>query len=104
MSEYQSVYCKFYFSETALLHVQNDILVSSCSGHSTARFFLDLFAAFNSIDHNILLHRLKHKFGIRSSALSSLSSLLTNRFQAVIASNSKSQHVLLEFSIHKAAF
>ena len=101
MSEYQSAYRKFYSSETALLHVQNDILVSLDSGHSTALLLLDLSAAFDIIDHNILLHRLKHWFGISSSALSSLSLFLTNRFQTVVTSNSKSHLVLLEFVIPK---
>ena len=68
------------------------------SGHSTA-LLLDLSAAFDTIDHNILLHRLKYWFGITSSALSSLSSFLTNCFQTVVASKSKSQPVLLEFGI-----
>ena len=96
MSEYQSTHRKFYSSETALLRVQNDILVSLDSGYSTALLLLDLSAAFDAIDHNILLHRLKHWFGITSFALSSL---LTNRFQTVVTSNSKSQPVVLEFGI-----
>ena len=54
MSEYQSAYRKFHSSETALLRVQNDLLVSLDSGHSIA-LLLDLCAAFDTIDHNILL-------------------------------------------------
>ena len=77
MSENQSAYRKFYSSETALLRVQNDFLVSLDSGYSTAFLLLDFSTSFNTIDHNILLHRLKHWFGITSSALSSF---LTNRF------------------------
>ena len=98
MSEYQSTYRKFHSSKTALLYVQNDILVSLDSGRSTVLLLLNFSAAFNTIDHSILFHCLKHLFGITSS-LSSLSSFLTNRFQTVVASNSKSQPVLLEFDI-----
>ena len=79
MSEFQSAYRKFHFSETALLRVQNDVSVSLDSCHSTA-LLLDLSAAFDTIDHNIQLHRLKHSFTITSSALSSSSSFLANRF------------------------
>ena len=99
MSEYQSAYRKFHSSETVLLRVRNDILVSLDSGHSTALLLLDLSAAFDIVDQNILLHLLKHWFGIISFALSSLSSFLTNRFQTVVASNSKPQPVLLELGI-----
>ena len=59
MSKCQSAYRKFLSSETAQLHVQNDILVSSDFGHYTA-LLLDLSATFDTTDHNILLHRLKH--------------------------------------------
>ena len=93
MFEYQSACRKFHSSETAILRVQNDILVSLDFGHSTALLFLDFSAAFNTIDHNILLHRLKHWFGISSSALSSLSLFLANCFQTVVASNSKLQPI-----------
>ena len=99
LSEYQSAYRKFHSSETALLRVQNDILVSLDSGHSTALLLLDLSAAFDTIDHNILLHRLQHWFGISSTALSLLSSFLASRFQTVVTPNSKSQPVLLEFGV-----
>ena len=50
MSKYQSAYCKFHSSEIALIHVQNDILVSLDPCHSTA-LLLDLSAAFDTIDH-----------------------------------------------------
>ena len=97
MSGYQSAYRKFHSSETALLCIQNDILVSLDSGHST--LLLDLCAVFDIIDLNILLHRLKHWFGIAFSALSWLPLFLSNHFQTVVASNSKSQPVLLKFCI-----
>ena len=103
MSEYQRAYRKFHSSETALLRVQNDILASLDSGYSNA-LLLDLSAAFDTIDHNILLPCLKHWFGISSSALSSLSSFLANRFQTIVAFNFKSQRVLLEFGILQGSF
>ena len=40
MSKLQSAYRKFHSSETALLHVQNDILASLYAGHSTALLLL----------------------------------------------------------------
>jgi hypothetical protein len=45
---------------------------------------LDLSAAFDTIDHRILLHRLENWFGVSGSALGLLSSYLTGRSQSVI--------------------
>ena len=99
MSKLQSAYRKFHSSETALLYVQNDILASLDAGHSTALLLLDLSAAFDTIDHSILIHRLQHWFGISSTALNLLSSFLSDRFQTVITPTSKSNPVLLEYGI-----
>src|SRR5438876_6007205 len=46
-------------------------------------FFLDLSAALDTIDHNILLSRLTSNFGVSGSALSLISSYLSNRSQSV---------------------
>ena len=99
MSKLQSAYRKFHFSETALLYVQNDILASLDAGHSTVLLLLDLSAAFDSIDHSILIHRLQHWFGISSTALNLLSSFLSDRFQTVITPASKSNPVLLKYGV-----
>ena len=99
MSKLQSAYRKFHSSETALLYVQNDILASLDAGHSTALLLLYLSAAFDTIDHSILTHRLQHWFGISSTALNLLSSFLSDRFQTVITPASKSNPVLLEYGV-----
>ena len=99
MSKLQSAYHKFYSSETTLLHVQNGFLISLDAGHSTAFLLLDLSAAFDTIDHSILTHRLQHWFGISSTALNLLSSFLSDRSQTVITPASKSNPVLLEYGI-----
>ena len=94
----QSAYCKFHSSETALLYVKNDILVALEADYSTA-LLLVLSAACDTIDHNILIHRLQHLFGILSAALNLLSSFLSDCYQSVVASDSKSEPVLLEYGV-----
>ena len=54
-AKFQSSYRKFHSSETALLYVQNNILVALEAGHSTSLLLLDLSAAFDTIDRNIQL-------------------------------------------------
>ena len=99
LAKFQSAYPKFHSSETALVYLQNDILVALEAGPLTALLLLDLSAAFDTIDRNILIHRLQYWFGILSTALNLLPSFLSDRYQIVIACNSNSQPVLLEYGI-----
>lgn len=46
-------------SETALLKIKNDILMNLNKQHATLLILLDLGAAFDTVDHQILLNRLR---------------------------------------------
>jgi hypothetical protein len=83
-SIFQSAYRRFFSTETALLKIQNDLLLAIDKQKVTALVLLDLSAAFDTIDHRILLHRLENWFGVSGSALRLLSSYLTGRSQSVI--------------------
>ena len=54
----QSAYKCRNSTETALLYIQNDILLAQDRGELTALSLLDLSAAFDTIDHDLLLSRL----------------------------------------------
>ena len=56
-NQYQSAYSKFHSTETALLKIHSDILASMDAGKVTTLTLLDLSAAFDAIDHTILLSR-----------------------------------------------
>ena len=79
-------------TETALLLALNSIYTSADSGHATLLVSLDLSAAFDTIDHDILISRLQHSFGISWPVLSWIKSYLHNRSQSVrvgsVSSNS----------------
>ena len=80
-NQYQSAYRKFHSTETALLKVHRDILASMDAGRVTALTLLDLSAAFDTIDHTILLSRLDYLFGVTGKALNWFKSHLTGRCQ-----------------------
>jgi Reverse transcriptase (RNA-dependent DNA polymerase) len=61
--QFQSVYRKCFSTETALVKVINNLLGASDSDHFLAILaMLDLSAAFDMLDHNILIDRLSTTF------------------------------------------
>ena len=58
-------------------------------GHFACGVFVDLQKAFDTVDHEILLHKLNH-YGIRHTALRWFKSYLSERFQFVSISDVKS--------------
>ena len=59
---YQSAYKTKHSTETALLQVQNDIVHALDTNHAVFLIMLDLSAAFDTIDYDILYHRLQHDY------------------------------------------
>ena len=66
----QSAYRSGHSTETALLKVQNDILLNMDRQKVTLLVLLDLSAAFDTVDHQVLLKRQESSFGITGTALS----------------------------------
>ena len=54
MGEFQSAYRKFHSCETAITKISSDILCALDKKQCTFLLFLDLSAAFDTIDHTIL--------------------------------------------------
>ena len=79
----QSAYWKDNGTETALLQITNDILQAIDKHEDTILVLLDLSAAFNKIDHQVLLNRLHQRFGFRDLALKWLASYLADHKQLV---------------------
>lgn len=80
---YQSSYKKFHSTETALLKIQSDILDSLDKGKCVLLILLDLSAAFDTIDHNVLLTRLQD-LGIGGKVYDWFKSYIIGRKQAVL--------------------
>ena len=65
------------------LKVMNDILLKMNSQHVTLLVMLDLSAAFDTVNHKILLERLQHDVGISGVPLQWFKSYLSNRSQRI---------------------
>ena len=89
---HQSAYRKFHPTETALLKVQNDTLKSLDMGNITILVLLDLSAAFDTIDHGILLRLLEQHFYISGKPLAWMKSFFTNPHQSVYINGVLSDH------------
>ena len=77
--KFQSGFRKHHSTESALLRVSNDIMMASDAGDCVVLVLLDLSAAFDTVDHAIMLDRLREWVGISGSALQWFASYLSGR-------------------------
>ena len=85
----QSAYKPGHSTETALIKVQNDLLRVMDDRGVAILVLLDLSAAFDTVDHDVLLSRL-HWLGIRDTPLHWFRTYLTGRTQCVKIQDTKS--------------
>ena len=97
--EVQSAYRKFHSCETALVKICDDILRSLDAGKCVFVLFLDLSAAFDTVDHNILLKVLETKFGISGNVLAWFKSYLSSRQFKVEIGKSLSDVICFLFGV-----
>ena len=99
MPKHQSAYREHHSTETELVKVFNDLLIAADRGQISALCFLDLTAAFDTVDHHLLLRRLEHSYGVQGQALSWFVSYLINRTYAVVYSSGTSSSIAVTFSV-----
>ena len=83
LPKHQSGFRAHHSTETAVLKVISDILGAADQGYVALLGLLDMSAAFDTVDHDILLERLATSFGMAGTALAWLRSFLTGRSQQV---------------------
>ena len=89
----------FFSTETAVLKVVTDVLTAMDRGQITLLGMFDLSAAFDTVDHAILLRRLEVSFGIRGVALNWFASYLSGRSQQVSVHGMLALSTLLEYGV-----
>ena len=99
LPDYQSAYREGYSCETSIVKFMNDILWNMERKELTAAAFIDLSAAFDTVDHDILLEVLSKSFGITDSALNWYESYLRPRSFKVCISDQYSTLRDLTFSV-----
>ena len=86
----QSAHRPHHSTETTILEVLSDLLLATDAGDLSALVLLDLSAAFDTVDHNILLRRLEHTYQLGGVVLEWFRSYLGRRRQHVRTSSSTS--------------
>ncbi len=86
--EFQSGFRPRHSTETALVKIRNDLLLASDQGCISLLVLLDLSAAFDTIDHDILIDRLQNYTGIQGQALRWFRSYLSDRYHFVYLNGS----------------
>jgi len=95
----QSAYRPRHSTETALLRVHHDIVTALDDNKCAVLVMLDLSAAFDVIDHSILIKRLQYSYGISGDALSWIESYLSNRTQCVSIDGVQSESFNLKYGV-----
>ena len=81
--------CQWYYkkhnnTETALIKVYDDLLTATENGQMSALCLLDLTAAFDTVDHELLLARLERILDVRSRVFDWVKSYLIGRTYCAI--------------------
>ena len=64
----QSAYRRGHSTETALLKICNDDVMTADKGMITLVALLDYSAAFDTVDYSVMLEVLDQRFGVRGNA------------------------------------
>ena len=92
LDPYQSAYKKNHSTFTALLKITDDILDSIDDSEITLLIFLDFSKAFDTVNHKILIEKLRI-LGFQNDTCEWVNSYLSNRYQKVVVGEEESSWI-----------
>ena len=95
----QYAYKKHHSTETLMIKIVNDVLIAMDEKEATVIMLLDLSAAFDTVDHNLLLNILKKEIGLRGKVLQWFSSFLKGRSQRIRLGKTTSECITIKFGV-----
>jgi len=100
----QSAYRKNHSTETALIKINNDLLISLDNKKCIFLVLLDLSAAFDTIDHSTFIDRLEQENGITGDAKNWLISYFADRHQSVYINGASSKQIKLDTGFPQGSY
>src|SRR5688572_26187138 len=99
LPSYQSGFRKNHSTETLILRLLSDLYGAMDTGLISLLALFDVSAAFDCVDHDILLQRLSMSFGLMDQPLEWLRSFLSERTNSVLFGTSRSVWVPAPFGV-----
>lgn len=95
----QSGFRPYHSTETAISKIHSDVLLQLDNRKCVVLVLLDLSAAFDTIDHHLLLDSLTRQFGVEGTVLDWFKSYLLHRQQIVMINNVRSKPFPVSFGV-----
>ena len=99
LPSYQSACRKFFSCKTSLLKLADNLLNEMANQRVSALVVMDLSAAFDMVDHNILIDVLSNQYGFEGKVLNWFDTYLRAHFCQVDINRTRSSIQPLDFSV-----
>ena len=99
LAKHQSAYRSSYSCETAIIKVVDDIQEQLFAKKYVVLLLLDSSSAFDTVDHHILIQKLRNEFYLGDQAIKLIQSYLNNRTSSVVIGEAHSKPIIVEHGV-----
>ena len=104
VSDKQFGFRQSFSTSHAISNIYEKLIQNSDKGMYTCCVFLDLTKAFDTVNHDVLLHKMKNFYGFRGLAFKLMQSYLSNRKQYTKMNSSKSDRSKIKYGVPQGSF